>query len=171
MFFRAVPVFAVIAFTPAAASAEPVRLDEFLAGFGDQCQQTDAFVRFKATMIVADHGGWKLTRRTEIPADIRPAIGRAEITAIDAEDGSAMVTIPVTGATFRGLPVSAIRVGFADEYPLIDDSVQFAGTLAEVRDGLAEDLAQFDTAVAGELVDFGLTEDADGLWLRCAAAN
>jgi hypothetical protein len=150
------------------AVAEPVALDDFLAGFSDGCRQSEDWTAFRRTMVGDDLA---LTRRTEIPPGLRAAFGRAEIVATDPADGAITVEIPITDATFRGLPVTALRLGYASGYPLIDDSVIFAATGDAARAAFADDIARFAKANPESIVEYGLHDDPAGPRLTCFATN
>jgi hypothetical protein len=151
-------------------AAEPVALDDFLAGFHANCAQSDDFETMKRTMVKGGDG-WSLTRRTVLPAAVRPAVGQARFADEKAEDGSVAVIVPLANASYRGLKVSGLRIGYAEGYPLIDDSILFDAPFEAVKEALAADLAAFDQEKAGEIVEFRL-EKVDGApRLTCFATN
>ena len=152
----------------APAFADPVNLDTFLSGFLNDCDQSEEWIAFRTTMVGED---LKLTRRTQIPADIRAGIGRAEIVDRNEAEGTVTVEVPVEGAIFNSLPVKALRLGYARDYPLIDDNVIFATSGDAALAAFADALGRFQKEHPNSIVEYGLHDDPAGPRLTCFVTN
>lgn len=164
---RLLPLTLAVLLASPAIAAE-VQLDAFLAGFADGCRQSEDYLAFRRTMV---DEALALTRRTEMPDAVRPAVGRAEIVGRDEGEGWISVVVPVTGATFRGLPVTRLELGYASGYPLVDDAVVFAAPAEAVQAAFGPAVEAFARENPESILEYAVTTKDGAPRLSCFATN
>lgn len=159
---------ALLVLAAAVLPAGATELDDMLSGFADGCRQTEAFVAFRQGLVT---DGLNVASGVTVPEALAPAFGAPRSVSEDAEDGSVVVEVLVRDATFRGLPVKALVVGIALDYPLIDDSVVFDAPLEAVEAAFSAGIERFAADNPESIVEYDLFEDPDGPTLACFATN
>jgi hypothetical protein len=157
MILRIAAVITVLALMPAAAS-EPVPLDNFLAGFADNCKAGADFAALKASIVSKVSFEYTDVFEVEVPADVRPAFAYPAMSDAEPDTGSVVVQIPLKNAQYKGLRVNILGMRLARNYKIIDDFLLFDETSPVVRERLQELLATADESVLGKLYEFDVLD-------------
>ena len=153
---------------PMPALAADVALDDFLGGFGATCETGPALAAYKRGLLA---GAGEAEAEARLAPEIAAALGPATVMPGNEEPGSVFHRVPVTGASFRGLPVKALEIGQSWDYPLLSDSVVFAVAGDTALAALAEELARVDKALGESIVEYTLSDGPDGPVLTCFVTN
>lgn len=155
-----------------AGPAKPVSLDAFLVLFEKGCAGSAAFDSLVDSLLVRQGDkDWKLGSPAKVPPALRPAFGAP---TLSTEEGGTLgrVEIPVSGATYKGLKVKALRMGRSLEYPMFDEVVVFDEPEAAVRKATKAVVAKGRKAIGEEgIAELSVEAEKGEVRLRCFAAN
>lgn len=106
--------------------ADTLNFDSFLEGFDRECSMNASFNDFNESLIDRVYSN----RKSRLPPDLRTAFGAAQILR---RPSHAEVFIPLSGASWRGVPLAGLVFFIGNDNGINSKAVVFSGSSSEVR--------------------------------------